>query len=436
MSTSGVSSSNKGGASTSSQTKGPSTGSNSGVNQTAKAEAKPSTASDTGGKVEAVKDGVTLSKELSSKETQHGVNLDAWSDSDKDAKATSDPKAAETEKPAGQEAETPKETKPNADLAASLGNRTLKNGMHDESVRSLQAALNDQLGLELETDGKFGDKTLDAVKEFQRRNGLDDDGIVGQKTKDALAGMGKQPEEGEKAPADQVADPKTGENTPADPKAGETDPADPKAGEGVPGADGAAPVDETGKPTSRSYGQKLSDGQKASVDQMVADLKAKGFEVKPDDIINFMAVETAGTFSPSIRAGGKKNGAVGLAQFTQTAIDDMNRFRGKGNKLTKSKLAAMSFDEQSKVVTEYLSTALGRKNMQGKEISAADLYTAVFSPAAIGKSMDSTIYSLNGSARNYRANKSLDTNNDGKITKAELTARLNDWVARGEQLRG
>lgn len=188
--------------------------------------------------------------------------------------------------------------------------------------------------------------------------------------------------------------------------------------------------------TERSYGQALNDEQKSAVDQIVTDLAARGFEVKTDDVINFMATETAGTFSPSIRSGGKKGGAVGLAQFTQTAINDMNRFRGKGNKLSKSKLASMSFADQSKVVTEYLSTALGRKGMKGKNVGASDLYAAVFAPAAIGKSAGSTIYSLSGSARNYRANKSLDTNHDGRITKAELTARLNAWAARGEQLRG
>jgi len=168
----------------------------------------------------------------------------------------------------------------------------------------------------------------------------------------------------------------------------------------------------------------------------VADLKAKGFEVKADDITNFMAVETGGTFSPSIRSGGAKDGAVGLAQFTGTAIDDMNRLRPKNDQLTRDGLAEMGFDEQSKVVTEYLSTALSRKNMQGKEISGADLYTAVFSPAAIGKPMNSTIYDKSVNRRNYNANRSLDTDKDGKITKAELTSRLTDWANRGAELRG
>lgn len=410
-STSGSASSNRQSTTTSGGSQSGQTNTNSGVSATSgvKAAGTTDTKSATGTQStgETAKDGVSLSKELSEKESEPGVNLAAWNDTD--AKATSDP-AAKQEKPA--------ENKPNPDLAASLGGRALKSGMHDESVRALQSALNDQLGLELETDGKFGAKTKEAVMEFQKKHGLEADGIVGQKTRDALTGLGGEVKKGE-GPA------------------GEDKAAVEQPGEGQPPAEGEkAQIDGAAKPESMSYGQKLSEGQKQSIQQMVEDLKAKGFTVKADDIANFMAVETAGTFSPSIRAGGKKNGAVGLAQFTQIAIDDMNRFRGKDNKLTKEKLASMSFDEQSKVVTEYLSTALGRKKMQGKDVSAADLYAAVFSPAAIGKSMDSTVYSLNGSARNYRANKSLDTNRDGKITKAELTARLNEWVARGEQLRG
>lgn len=375
-----------------------------------------STAKDsTGSGATSQKDNVSISKEGAAKgadaDAKAGVNFDAWGDDDakaarKDADADPAGKAGKKD-----DAETA-EKKTDADLAAGLGDKTLRSGMHDESVRSLQAALNDKLGKELKTDGKFGPNTKEAVKEFQRQNGLQPDGIVGPKTREALTGI--NPDQAKKDEAKAGVD--LPENVPT-PTPRPERPEDQKA---------AAPGE-------LSFGQKLSTDQKQAIGQMVSDLKAKGFDVKADDIVNFMAVETAGTFSPSIRSGGKKNGAVGLAQFTQIAVDDMNRFRKAGDKLTKTKIGNMSFTDQSKVVTEYLSTALGRKNMQGKNISASDLYAAVFSPKAIGKSANSTIYS---GGRNYRANRSLDTNKDGKITKAELTARLNDWVARGNQLRG
>ncbi len=389
------------GASTSASGKGAATAGKS-------AEGSASVGKDTtGAGATSQKDNVSISKEGAAKgadaDAKAGVNFDAWGDDDA--------KAARKDADADQTADKA-EKKGDADLAAGLGDKTLRSGMHDESVRSLQAALNDKLGKELKTDGKFGPNTKEAVKEFQRQNGLTPDGIVGPKTREALTGM--NPDQAKKDEAKAEVD--LPENVPT-PTPRPDRPEDKKAA--VPG--------------DLSFGQKLSTDQKQAIGRMVSDLKAKGFDVKADDIVNFMAVETAGTFSPSIRSGGKKNGAVGLAQFTQIAVDDMNRFRKAGDKLTKTKIGNMSFTEQSKVVTEYLSTALGRKNMQGKNISASDLYAAVFSPAAIGKSANATIYS---GGRNYRANRSLDTNKDGRITKAELTARLNEWVARGNQLRG
>ena len=190
----------------------------------------------------------------------------------------------------------------------------------------------------------------------------------------------------------------------------------------------------TEEPTPElSYGQRLDQEQKQAVGQMVLDLRADGFEVEADDVVNFMAAETGGTFDPAVRAGGNKHGAVGLAQFTQTAIDQLNRDRGEEDQLTKDLLAEMTFSEQSVVVTEYLSSTLGARGMRGEFVSAADLYAAVFAPVAVGKPMTATIYS---GGRSYRANRSLDTNNDGRIVKSELTSRLDQWAELGEQLRG
>jgi hypothetical protein len=57
----------------------------------------------------------------------------------------------------------------------------LKRGSRGEPVKALQQALVGA-GFDLDVDGDFGKKTEDAVKEFQRRNGLTADGIVGSKT--------------------------------------------------------------------------------------------------------------------------------------------------------------------------------------------------------------------------------------------------------------
>jgi len=58
---------------------------------------------------------------------------------------------------------------------------TLKLGSKGNEVKQLQQQLN-ALGYDLAEDGIYGSKTQTAVRQFQRDNALDADGIVGQKT--------------------------------------------------------------------------------------------------------------------------------------------------------------------------------------------------------------------------------------------------------------
>lgn len=60
-------------------------------------------------------------------------------------------------------------------------------GSSGDSVKELQKLLN-QNGYSLAEDGVFGDKTLAAVQDYQKNNGLTVDGIVGNKTWGALTG--------------------------------------------------------------------------------------------------------------------------------------------------------------------------------------------------------------------------------------------------------
>lgn len=60
-----------------------------------------------------------------------------------------------------------------------------KRGDRGEKVKSIQRALN-RFGFNLDDDGVFGRLTEDAVREFQKRNNLDVDGIVGEDTLNAL----------------------------------------------------------------------------------------------------------------------------------------------------------------------------------------------------------------------------------------------------------
>lgn len=68
---------------------------------------------------------------------------------------------------------------------------TLRRGNQGEAVEELQAILNAKFGFSLEIDGNFGKATETAVKEFQKKNGLTPDGVVGKKT---WAALGVSPE--------------------------------------------------------------------------------------------------------------------------------------------------------------------------------------------------------------------------------------------------
>jgi len=122
--------------------------------------------------------------------------------------AVDGPPAAEN----GEKAEAPAQ---NAEemkrLEEALGSGVMRKGSQGDNVKALQEALNQQLGLKegdegyLELDGKFGNGTMNAVKEFQRSKELGADGIVGNDTRNALLGReAEQVEQG--APAGPAAD--------------------------------------------------------------------------------------------------------------------------------------------------------------------------------------------------------------------------------------
>lgn len=66
--------------------------------------------------------------------------------------------------------------------AAGASSRVLKQGMRGDDVLRLQQVLAGLGFYRGECDGVFGDRTLHAVKAFQREHGLDADGVVGQST--------------------------------------------------------------------------------------------------------------------------------------------------------------------------------------------------------------------------------------------------------------
>lgn len=130
-----------------------------------------------------------------------------------------------------------------------------------------------------------------------------------------------------------------------------------------------------------------------------------------------MAFESAETFSPSIKnAAG--SGATGLIQFMPSTA--------KGLRTTTAALATMSAVQQLEYVRKYFLPYKGRLHTLG------DVYMAILWPAGIGKADSWALWDKTVSRpTTYRQNAGLDLNKDGKITKAEATAKVQAKLQKG-----
>ncbi len=64
--------------------------------------------------------------------------------------------------------------------------RKLRKGDRGGEVKTLQCLLKTHHNAEVDVDGVFGNGTREAVREFQKKNGLSADGVVGSKTLEKL----------------------------------------------------------------------------------------------------------------------------------------------------------------------------------------------------------------------------------------------------------
>lgn len=81
---------------------------------------------------------------------------------------------------------TPAPTPTSSPVGIVNPNQVIRYGQSGESVKQLQQSLNKILGTNLDVDGKFGDKTLAAVKQFQSKYGLTVDGDAGPNTNNKI----------------------------------------------------------------------------------------------------------------------------------------------------------------------------------------------------------------------------------------------------------
>lgn len=163
-----------------------------------------------------------------------------------------------------------------------------------------------------------------------------------------------------------------------------------------------------------AWGKKVSETFRDRV-QWIADslqLPADG----EDWLMACMAWESGETFSASIR-NGAGSGAVGLIQFMpRTAL-------ALGT--STEALARLTPEDQLNYVYKYFLPYKGRIQ------SLADMYMAILWPAAIGKGLDSPLWSAESHPITYRQNAGLDIDKNFTITKREAAEKVQRTLHRG-----
>jgi hypothetical protein len=163
-----------------------------------------------------------------------------------------------------------------------------------------------------------------------------------------------------------------------------------------------------------AWGQKVSPTFRAKVIEI-----CRGFGWTNEHaswLMSCMAFESGETFSPSVKnAAG--SGATGLIQFMPATA------RGLGT--STEALASLSAVQQLDYVQRYFKPYAARIK------SLPDMYMAILLPKYVGQPESSVLFS-GGIA--YRQNAGLDTNRDGRVTKAEAAGKVVAKFIKGQSL--
>jgi hypothetical protein len=162
-----------------------------------------------------------------------------------------------------------------------------------------------------------------------------------------------------------------------------------------------------------AWGARVSAAFRSAVRAIAAELGADAC-----DLMAVMAFETGRSFSASVRnAAG--SGAVGLIQFMPSTAAALGT--------TVEALADMTAEAQLSFVRAYLRPWRGRLNSLG------DLYGAVLWPGMIGKPDSFVVFDHSDPHHpaRYLQNRGLDLDRDGRITRAEICAKVAAMRAQG-----
>ena len=160
-----------------------------------------------------------------------------------------------------------------------------------------------------------------------------------------------------------------------------------------------------------AWGRRVSEDFRHRIIDIAIDLN-----IPVDFLMAVMAFESGRSFRAD-----KKNlagsGATGLIQFMPSTAIALGT--------TTQALAAMTPEDQLHYVHKYFLP------YRHKLKTIDDVYMAVLWPRAIGEPDDFVLFDIMTKPTTYRQNASLDFNKDGKITKAEASARVRAELQRG-----
>jgi hypothetical protein len=151
----------------------------------------------------------------------------------------------------------------------------------------------------------------------------------------------------------------------------------------------------------------------AATENVVGNLQSAGAQISADDLYRIIEFETGGSWSPAQKAG--TSSATGLIQFLESTAEGLGT--------STEALAAMTRAEQMEYVQRYLQPYADRIQNFG------DLYMAIHWPRGVGQSDDFVMYEEG--SREYTANRGLDANGDGTVTRGETMAVVERRVGRG-----
>ena len=153
---------------------------------------------------------------------------------------------------------------------------------------------------------------------------------------------------------------------------------------------------------------------------------ARSINCDYEDLLAVMNNESGIDPQCGLRSDGSVASAVGLIQFMDPAVQELNT--NYNLNLTRAKIARMSAMEQLDLVEKLYKIIRKQRNIpDNQKIDAATLYAMVLLPSRCTKEVLAVKGEINpktGKLLGYYEQNPMDDDNDGKLTKSDLNVRL------------